>query len=387
MNRSLQHKREREARIAHVRGERGSAIVPLKANLSRFGYLPEGWCRCGADLFCDHMAQSVKLYQRYFHLDITGHVDVATLKLLRAKRCGCADVPPSAGQQLVAGGDPAQDPFTFNFNSGPWPRYNLTYRIYNSTGDVTDEVALVDQAYAVWAAVSPLRFTRVATGGDMQVGWETGDHGDGNNFDGAGNVVAHGFYPENGRLHFDDAEGWRSDNSNVDLLHVAIHEIGHLLGLDHSGTRDSIMWPFVQNGRHTLSEEDIRGILSLYPFLVGSRDRAVSVNLWAFAGGSSSALVDLGRPRRFLAWGQATFVDSLIDFDRDNGIALDIFTVDSNHPARVGFGGDHLGTNGSPSNLFAGAVSGVGQRIQFRLSTFHSADLEAYGTGCVLALD
>ena len=387
MNLELQRKKAREARIAHFPGERSSAIVPLKANLHRFGYLPNGWCDCGIDVFCTHMMQSVKLYQRFLHLDITGYIDVATLKLLRAKRCGCADIPPAAGAQLVAGGDPAQDPFTFNFNSAPWPRYELSYRIYNDTGDVANEVALVDQAYGVWAAVSPLRFTRVAAVADMQVGWETGSHGDGYAFDGAGNVVAHGFYPQDGRLHFDDAEGWRSDNSNVDLLHVAIHEIGHLLGLDHSRTTDSIMWPFVQNGRHNLSEEDIRGILSLYPFLVGSRDRAISVDLWAFAGGSSSVVVDLGRSRRFLAWGNVTFVDSLVDFDRDNGIALDIFTIDSNHPARVGFGGDHLGTDGSPSNLFAGAVAGVGQRVQFRLSTFHSADLEAYGTGCVLAVD
>jgi hypothetical protein len=387
VNLSSQRKHELDSRIAHFAGERSGAIVPLKANLRRFGYLPDQWCTCGAEVFCPHMAQAVKLYQRFFQLDVTGQIDVATLKLLRAKRCGCLDIPPTAAQQLVSGGDPALDPFTFAFNSGPWPRYNLTYRIYNGTGDVANEVAVVDQAFGIWAAVSPLRFNRVSSGADIQVGWETGNHGDNDPFDGVGNVAAHGYYPETGVLHFDDAEGWRTDGSNVDLLNVAIHEIGHVLGLDHSRTSASIMWPFVQNGRHTLSEEDIRGILSLYPFLVGTRDRATSVHLWAFAGGTSSALVDLGRPRRFLAWGEATFVDSLIDLDRDNGIALDIFTVDGNHPARVGSGGDHLGTDGAPSNLFAGAVSGFGQRIQFRLSTFHSSDLEAYGTGCVLALD
>ena len=88
-----------------------------------------------------------------------------------------------------------------------------------------------------------------------------------------------------------------------------------------------------------------------------------------------------------LAWGQPTFYDSLARLDRDNGVAFDIFTVDGNNPRRVGFGGGHLGTNGAPSNLFAGAVVGVGRRVQFRLSTFHLSDLEAYGVGCLLVLD
>jgi peptidoglycan hydrolase-like protein with peptidoglycan-binding domain len=378
----------RGARVVYSVGDRADHIGQIKAALIRLGYMAEDGDGQPPDEFSRELERSVRLYQRYFHLPATGRLDVATLKLLRMPRCGVKDIPEEAlADALSDAGDEAADPFTFRFNSQPWPRYDLTYEVYNGTADTTGEVGIIDQAFQVWQAVSPLRFTRAAAPTHIRIGWEVGDHGDGSPFDGVGTIVAHGFYPENGRMHFDDAETWSTTSGHVDLFNVAIHEIGHVLGLGHSRERGAIMWPFVQDGVHTLGEEDIRGILSLYPWIVGSSDVATVVHLWAFAGGSSSALIDLGARRRFLAWGQPTFYDSLARFDRDNGVAFDIFTVDGNNPLRVGFGGDHLATNGAPSNLFAGAVLGVGRRVQFRLSTFHSSDLEAYGVGCLLVLD
>src|SRR5215211_2121317 len=82
---------------------------------------------------------------------------------------------------------------------------------------------------------------------------------------------------------------------------------------------------------------------------------------------SSSVTIDLGERRRFLAFLTVNMVDPLIDFDRDNAIAADIFLIDGSRPPVRVFDGDHWGPLGSGSNVFPGAVFAFGQRITFFL--------------------
>jgi matrix metalloproteinase-14 (membrane-inserted) len=65
----------------------------------------------------------------------------------------------------------------------------------------------------VWAKVTPLTFTRVRYGhADIDVRFVTGDHGDGNPFDGPSRTLAHAFFPQyGGDAHFDEDEKWTID--------------------------------------------------------------------------------------------------------------------------------------------------------------------------------
>jgi hypothetical protein len=155
-----------------------------------------------------------------------------------------------------------------------WANHDISYYFINGTdqlpGDTEHQV--ITQAFSLWAAQAPLTFTLVTDQGqaDIVIGWATGDHGDGDPFDGSGDVLAHSSFPNpyDDRqvfLHFDDDEHWvNTDRDDVDLLTVAAHEIGHTLGLDHSDDPNALMYPSYEGPHRSLGADDIAGIQDLY---------------------------------------------------------------------------------------------------------------------------
>jgi hypothetical protein len=80
-------------------------------------------------------------------------------------------------------------------------------------------IQAAEQAFALWTAVTPLCFRRVTMAESPMIvnRFVTGDHGDGNPFDGPSGILAHAFFPPippnppqpiQGDTHFDEAETW-----------------------------------------------------------------------------------------------------------------------------------------------------------------------------------
>jgi hypothetical protein len=72
----------------------------------------------------------------------------------------------------------------------------------------------------------------------------------------------------NSDLEWDSYRGPRCDDSGCrsayDLRRVLLHELGHVLGLDHERRFPSIMYPSIANLDH-LTSDDIAGARALYP--------------------------------------------------------------------------------------------------------------------------
>ncbi|XP_017289875.1 matrix metallopeptidase-21 [Kryptolebias marmoratus] len=127
-------------------------------------------------------------------------------------------------------------------------RWRLIGEGYSSQLTVEEQRYVFRLAFRMWSEVSPLEFVEDARSPleevDIKLGFGTGRHlGCSQKFDGTGQEFAHAWFL--GDIHFDDDEHFTapSSHSGISLLKVAVHEIGHVLGLPHTYRPGSIMQP------------------------------------------------------------------------------------------------------------------------------------------------
>jgi len=267
--------------VTHVQEylERFGYLGPITDTLEGFGAAPFPMAD-GDDLstlegrpttasrgsFDEATVEALRRFQEFAGLPVTGEVDEATAAKMNQPRCGN---PDEAGLA------------EFSTSGRKWATTHLRYAFENFSPDISnaDAVVAVEQAFALWAAYTPLRFTRVtlAAGPEIIIRFAPGDHGDGFPFDGPSGVLAHAFFPSvppapvtaiMGDAHFDEAETWTvavpPAAGTIDLVTVAAHEFGHSLGLGHSSVSSALMAPFYGGPHRFLDADDINGIRSLY---------------------------------------------------------------------------------------------------------------------------
>lgn len=152
---------------------------------------------------------------------------------------------------------------------------NLTL-IFSEIGDESGQVPASDANAGDYSIGSGGSYPSV---GDLRFGMH--------NIDGASNALAHAYEPGGtlgvignvgGDLHFDSSENWRKDSDSVtsnqgalSVKYIAVHEIGHIFGLGHSSSTNSVMysgaaasWVFDDIFPNGLSLEDLQCIRCVY---------------------------------------------------------------------------------------------------------------------------
>ncbi|XP_066913751.1 matrix metalloproteinase-14-like [Clytia hemisphaerica] len=228
------------------------------------------------------LAQSLRDFQKFAHIPVTGEYDADTQRMMQSPRCGMSD---------KTGDTRLKRKKRYNRHGTKWHKKEITWAVENDNDDgITREMVqyTMKRSFDKWQAVTNLEFKelvgRPVNSADIRVRFERGTHDDSYPFDGPGGTLAHAFYPHDntglaGDVHFDDAEKYTikddSGRSYKKLLWVAVHELGHSIGLEHSDLKGAIMYPWYQHfegNDFDLTDDDRLGVQMIY----GGKDPAVT---------------------------------------------------------------------------------------------------------------
>ncbi|CAI0396646.1 unnamed protein product [Linum tenue] len=275
------------------KGESTKGLHNLKQYLQKFGYYLNhnnnndtnfnvaAITHQNDDVFDELLEAAIKLYQLTHHIPASGSLDRATTAQMTIPRCGVPDhnlisavmLDPDAATNK---GGPKKD-YRFFKGEPKWNQNRFRYKFFRGRPPAGLKEATyksaVARAFRSWSNVTRFAFenvdSRVLLNVDMTIAFYSRDHGDGNPFDGPKGTLAHAAQPRYGLFHLDADEKW-TDNprkkDQFDLESISLHEIGHMLGLDHSDDKSAAMYAYLDGGKtkRRLQSADIRGIKTLY---------------------------------------------------------------------------------------------------------------------------
>ena len=217
-------------------------------------------------------------------------------------------VPPSSGPACVFGdppGSPTLSPSAYGLINGKTGNAHRTYFIRSdplpvppppSTAPLSSFAFTIKQAFNIWSAVAP---TITASLGGSEDGadlvFDVEDLNGGNPAGGVRGQTSLG----GTLIKFDKLNTlWRpssaailpSDPGNTrSLLAIALHEIGHALGLAHSTNPATVMYP--SGNQEALSPEDVSAIRALYSWAPQTRIDGVGTEAGPAICGCGGTLV------------------------------------------------------------------------------------------------
>ena len=131
-------------------------------------------------------------------------------------------------------------------------------------------LTVISSAFADWAHYANIQFQEVASTVSSQIDFSLGAIDGLNNVLGQTNYFYSGTQFTSASIEFDSGEGWHVagsqivSNGSVNLFEVALHEIGHAIGLDHYNAAPAVMNAYLDPAVTDLKQPDIDGAQAIY---------------------------------------------------------------------------------------------------------------------------
>lgn len=143
-----------------------------------------------------------------------------------------------------------------------WSLDNYTEDIHNST-----QVLTIQYAFETWSSyMKNVSFEYTTNKEQTDINFSF-DSNISDTINTSGNLL--GYAISNYKVVFNDRHSWcYSSEKCCDLKEVAIHEIGHILGLPHNETNNCIMNPYNSgDGRYIISDSTLNNLKRMQPHL------------------------------------------------------------------------------------------------------------------------